>query len=236
MKHKDALGKGIEELMLENFISDDNTEVIIELDLSCLIANPDQPRKDFDKSKLNDLAQSIKENGVIQPIIVKEVVDGYKIVAGERRYRASKLAGRTTIPAIIRPYKEEMVAEVALLENLQRENLNVIEEAVAYNYLIKRFNITQEELSKRVGKSRSHITNILGLLHLPKQIQGMISNKQITMGHARALSKLNNEERIIKLAHKIVNNGLSVREIEKLAQQEEKKNKIKINHEKNIKK
>lgn len=149
-------------------------EEIIDIDLSELRANPYQPRKIFDDASLQELANSIREHGVFQPIIVKKSIKGYEIIAGERRVRASKLADKTTIPAIIRNLDDNQMMEIALLENLQRENLSAIEEAVAYKSMIEKLGITQEELSSRVGKSRSHITNILGLLRLPPDVQQLV--------------------------------------------------------------
>ena len=153
---------------------------------------------------------------------------GYDIIAGERRFRASKLAGLEKIPAIIRDFTDEQMMEIALLENLQRENLNVIEEAIAYKSMIEHLNLTQDELSKRVGKSRSHVTNILGLLRLPGEVQQMVSDGRITMGHARALSKLESNEEIIKLANRIVDDNLVVRDIENITGTEEVAKKVKV--------
>lgn len=182
---------------------------------------------------MSELAESIKENGVFQPIIVKKSIKGYEIIAGERRYRASILAGKTNIPAIIRNFTEEQMIEIALLENLQRENLSAIEEAMAYKNMLEKLNLTQEQLSKKVSKSRSHITNMLGLLRLPKEVQDMIISNKLTMGHARALSKLENEEQIIEMANKIVNEKLPVRETEKETNDFEKKIKIRRQKEEN---
>ena len=174
------------------------------------------------------MSESIKEHGVFQPIIVKKSIKGYEIIAGERRFRASKLAGKETIPAIIRDFSDEMMMEIALLENLQRENLNAIEEAVAYKKLLDSLKITQEELSKKLGKSRSYITNMLGLLELPSSVKQMIQEDKISMSHARALSKIKNPEDIESLANKIINEGLNVRDIENITKNDsiEKKHKI----------
>lgn len=225
---KRALGKGLEQLFdLDNLnvenvsnyekqIYEETTgEEIINLNVDEIRANPYQPRKVFDENALNELASSIKENGVFQPIIVKKSIKGYELIAGERRLRASKIAGLTTIPAIIRQLDDDKMAEIALLENLQRENLNVLEEALAYKTLIEKLNITQEQLAKKVSKSRSHITNVIGILRLPMEVQDMISENKLTMGHARTLSKLENDEEIINMANDIVNNNITVREIEK---------------------
>ena len=229
---KRALGKGLEQLFnTENFDLDNfekkvyetaTNEEIIELRIDELRANPYQPRKIFDSEALKDLALSIKEHGVFQPIIVKKSIKGYEIIAGERRVRASKLAGLEKIPAIIRNLDDEQMMEIALLENLQRENLS----SIAYRKMIDSLSLTQEELAKKVGKSRSHITNILGLLRLPEEVQEMIANNKLTMAHARVLSKLEDNNKIIDLANKIVNEGMPVRELEFSSSSEEKKNKI----------
>lgn len=237
---KRALGRGLEQLFnsenldFENFermekqiIETTPKDEVIEINLDELRPNPHQPRKIFKDEALQELAESIKENGVFQPIIAKKSIKGYEIVAGERRYRASKLAGLEKIPAIIRDFTEQQMIEIALLENLQRENLNAIEEALAYKSMIEKLNLTQDELSKKVSKSRSHVTNILGLLRLPVEVQKMISDGSITMGHARVLSKLENDDKIIEYAKKIVEDKLPVREIEEITVQDDKKVQIK---------
>ena len=223
---KRALGRGLEQLFnTENLDIDNyeqkiyesvNKDEIVELNIEELRANPYQPRRVFDEDSLNELAASIKEHGVFQPIIVKKSIKGYEIIAGERRYRASKLAGKTTIPAIIRDFTDEQMMEIALLENLQRENLSVIEEAIAYQKMLTSLKLTQEELALKVGKSRSHVTNILGLLRLPENVQRMILNHELTMGHARVLSKLEDSEKIREIATKIVEDNLTVRATEEL--------------------
>ncbi len=230
---KRALGRGLEQLFNNENINLDSfeksvyesatREEIIEIDLSELRANPYQPRRIFDDEALQDLANSIKEHGVFQPIIVKKSIKGYEIIAGERRVRASKLAGLTKVPAIVRDLDDNMMMEIALLENLQRENLSAIEEALAYKSMIEKLHLTQEELSNRVGKSRSHITNILGLLRLPQEVQKMVVSNELSMAHARVLSKLDDEDRIRQLAKNIVENKISVREIEEQAKEETKK-------------
>ena len=233
---KRALGRGLEELFNnenlnlnqfeETIYENIDRDEIKELNIEDLRVNPYQPRKVFDEDALKELAYSIKEHGVFQPIIVKKSIKGYDIVAGERRYRASKMAGLKTIPAIIRDFNDEQMMEIALLENLQRENLTAIEEAEAYQLIQEKLSLTQEELSKKVGKSRSHITNILGLLRLPKEVQDMVNSSKLTMAHARVLSKLNNEEQMIDLANKIVKENMNVRNLEELSKKEIKKNKI----------
>jgi ParB family chromosome partitioning protein len=235
---KRALGRGLEDLFNSENLDLESVEAkiyesatneeIVELNLSDLRPNPYQPRKVFDEEALNELASSIREHGVFQPIIVKKSIKGYDIIAGERRYRASKMAGLDKIPAIIRDFTDEQMMEIALLENLQREDLSVIEEAIAYKSMIEHLNLTQDELSKRVGKSRSHITNILGLLRLPGEVQQMVSDGRITMGHARALSKLESNEEIIKLANKIVDENLVVRDIENITGTQDVAKKVKV--------
>ncbi len=221
-----ALGLGLEQLFNNKPLDMDEVEKeiientdkkdIIEINLSELKRNPYQPRKKFDESKLEELALSIKEHGVFQPIIVKKSIKGYYIIAGERRAKASKMAGKSTIPAIIRDFTDSEMMEIALLENIQREDLSAIEEAEAYKNIIDALGLTQEELAKKIGKSRSYITNMLGLLRLPKETQTKVLNKEISMGHARALSKLDDEEKIRKFTKKIVDEGITVRKLEEL--------------------
>lgn len=219
-----ALGKGLEQLFsgeafnLEEFeknvVDNANKDEILMINLNELRSNPYQPRKVFDKELLEGLASSIKEYGILEPIIVKKSIKGYEIVAGERRSIAAKMAGLSEVPAIIRDFNDEEMMSIALLENIQRENLNIIEEALAYKKMIEVMHITQEELSTKVGKSRSHITNILGILKLPSKVQELVLNNKITMGHARCLSKLEDESEIFSLAQYVVNKNLSVRELE----------------------
>ena len=235
---KRALGRGLEELfnsdnldlesMEKQIYESDSKEEIIEVPISELRVNPYQPRKYFNDEALSELAASIKEHGVFQPIIVKQSIKGYEIVAGERRYRASKMAGLTSIPAIVRAFTDEQMMEIALLENLQRENLSAIEEAIAYKSMIEQLSLTQDELSRKVGKSRSHITNILGLLRLPKEVQQMVAEDKISMGHARVLSKLESDEKIIEMAHQIIESKLPVRELENLTSGNDVEKKVKI--------
>lgn len=235
---KRALGRGLEQLFnnenldvdtIERTIYESSTnEEIMEIDLNDLRPNPYQPRKTFDEQALNELASSIREHGVFQPIIVKKSIKGYEIIAGERRVRASRLAGLQKIPAIIRSFTESQMMEIALLENLQRENLSAIEEAYAYQKMLQNLNLTQDELSKKVGKSRSHITNILGLLRLPNDIQQLVTDSKISMGHARILSKLENEQQIREMADKILNEKISVRDTEDLTKSDEYERTVKI--------
>ena len=233
-----ALGRGLEELfsiedinygnLEEKIMETVHEEEIQELPLSELRVNPYQPRKTFNEESLNELAESIKEHGVFQPIIVKKSIKGYEIVAGERRFRASKLAGKETIPAIVRNFTDEEMMEIAVLENLQRENLNAVDEANAYKTLMENLHLTQDQVSKRVNKSRSHITNLLGILALPEDVLTLVKENKLTMGHARCLSKLSDIEKINELSKKVLEENLSVRELEALASVEEieRKNKI----------
>ena len=224
-----ALGRGLEELfnnevldyqtVEERIVKETDQDEITMIKIDELRSNPYQPRKVFDEEALEELAASIKEHGVFQPIIVKKSIKGYEIIAGERRVKASKLAGKETIPAIIRDFNDTQMMEIALLENLQREDLNAIEEATAYKKLQETLSLTQEELAKRLGKSRSHITNMLGLLTLPTSVKKAIEKKKITMGHARVLSKLDNEDQQNELLDKIIEEGLSVRSLESLTQE-----------------
>ena len=229
-----ALGRGLEQLFndeglnfdtIENSIIEEakTNDQIVEINLSELRANPYQPRKNFDEEALNELASSIKEHGVFQPIIVKKSIKGYEIIAGERRFRASKLAGMQTIPAIVKDFSDEEMMQIALLENLQRENLTSIEEAKAYKSIIESMNITQDELAKKVGKSRSHITNILGLLKLPASVQDMVLYNKLSMGHARVLSKLDDPKTIEDLAQRVITEDLSVRKLESIVYDNEEK-------------
>ena len=224
-----ALGMGLEQLFNSEMLDFDQVEEkivnetpkdeIVEVPISELMSNPYQPRKIFDEDALKELASSIKEHGVFQPIIVKKSVKGYNIIAGERRAKASQLAGLTKIPAIIRDFSDDEMMQVALLENLQREDLSALEEAKAYKSIIESLRITQDELAKKLGKSRSHITNMLGLLRLPLSVQDMVLYGKLTMGHARVLSKLESHDQIEELANKVINENLSVRDLEQLTEE-----------------
>lgn len=226
-----ALGRGLEELfynepiaydkMEEKILTETPTEEITKVKLDDLRSNPYQPRQVFNEEALQELAASIKEHGVFQPIIIKKSIKGYEIIAGERRVKASKIAGLEEIPAIIRDFTDEEMMEIALLENLQRENLNPMEESRAYKKLIEALNLTQEELAKRLGKSRSYITNMIGLQTLPESIQNMISDNKMSMGHARVLSKLESKTQQQELADKIITDGISVRELENITKSNE---------------
>ena len=234
-----ALGKGLEQLFnseninfeeVEKEIVESATEKDIKnIPLSEIRSNPFQPRRVFDEAKLEELAESIKAHGIFQPIIVKKSIKGYELVAGERRTKAARLAGFTEIPAIIKDYTDEEMAEVALLENIQREDLNPIEEAEAYDNIIKKSAITQEELAKKVSKSRSYITNVIGLVTLPEEVKQLVAEKKVSMAHAKILSKMEDSDYVIALAYKIVNNGMSVRELEAIAKGEGVAKRHKIN-------
>ena len=225
-----ALGKGLEQLFsneslysgpidpIEEIVENTPKEDIVDIKLSELRSNPYQPRQKFNQEKLVELANSIKEYSVLEPIIVTKSIKGYEIVAGERRKKASELAGLETIPAIIKEFTDSEMMQIALLENIQRENLTAIEEAEAYSNLLKVLNVTQEELANKIGKSRSYITNMVGLLNLPESVKNDILHGLISAGHAKILSKLENEELITELAEKIKLNHLSVRELEELVQ------------------
>lgn len=216
-KRTNRLGRGLSAL-----IPDISTEIdkkdIITIDLKNIYPNQDQPRRVFDEEKIKILSESIKNYGVLQPIVLKPDDKGkYMIIAGERRYRASKLARKSDIPAVIKDIPMKDIMEIALIENLQREELNPIEEALAYRSLIKNYEVTQEEISEAVGKSRPHITNTLRLLNLPQKIMDMIDQGQITAGHGKALLRVNDENLQLELANKVIAEELSVRATEALA-------------------
>ena len=235
---KKALGRGLEQLFNnegidfdsfeENIIKSSKPSDVVEISLDEIRSNPYQPRKTFNQEALDELAESIKNYGVFQPIIVKKSIKGYDIVAGERRVKASLLAGQKTIPAIIRDFSDDEMREIALLENLQRENLTAIELAWAYKGIIDSLHIRQEDLAAKIGKSRSHVTNTLGLLRLPENVQNMILENKISMGHARVLSKLDNDEEISKIAQKVVDENISVRDLEEISTDEHLEKKVPI--------
>ena len=216
------LGKGLEALfggdvneIIENIENNYNKDEVVQIPLNQIHPNPFQPRQVFDEEKIDELAVSINNHGVFQPIIVKKASSGYNIVAGERRYRASKKIELETIPALVVDFNDELMMEVALLENIQRENLNPLEEAHALKMIMEKYNYTQEELAKKMGKSRSHIANTLRLLNLNKKIHDLILNGKISMGHAKILIGLE-KENLEYVTSQIVDNSLSVRECEKL--------------------
>ncbi len=221
-KKTGGLGKGLDAIFLEN--ESESRESTVTLKLEEIEPNRAQPRTEFDPEALATLADSIRENGVLQPILVRPILGGgYQIVAGERRYRASMMAGATEIPAIIRELSDAKTMELALIENLQRENLNPIEEAKGYRTLAESYSMTQEEVSEAVGKSRPAVANAMRLLRLPDEVQQMVSDGRLSAGHARALTSIEEPEYIIKLACEIVDKGLSVRETEKAAKPSKQK-------------
>lgn len=212
---KRGLGRGLEALFDES-PQVQEAEEITEISLDEIRPNPYQPRKTFDNKSLKELSESIKENGVFQPIIIRKSVNGYEIIAGERRFRASKLAKKKTIPAIIRDFDEAQMMEVAVLENLQREDLTPLEEAQAYEMLQKNLGLTQAEVSKRLGKSRPYIANYLRLLTLPQKTKRLLQRGELSMGQARTLLGLKDKDSIDDLARKVVKNGITVRQLESL--------------------
>lgn len=216
MAKKAALGKGLNALFTET-AAESGSEPEASLPIASIVTNPDQPRKSFDETQLSELSDSIKQNGVLQPILVRKKGDKYEIVAGERRYQASKLAGLKEIPAIVREIDDAEVFQLALIENLQRSDLTPIEEARGYRQLLDTKGLTQEELAKILSKSRSAIANTLRLMDLPREVQDMMEEGQITAGHARAILAVPSEEGRIKLAQKVVAENLTVRQTENLA-------------------
>lgn len=235
---KKALGRGLEELFStevldfdtfeNNIIENANESDIKELPVNEIRPNPYQPRKAFNEEALLELSESIKAHGVFQPIIVKKAIKGYDLIAGERRLRASKLAGKETIPAIVKDFSDEEMREISLLENLQRENLTAIELAWAYKGIIDNLDIRQEDLAQKIGKSRTHVTNILGLLNLPDSVQKMVLNNEISMGHARVLSKMDDGEEVKNLARRIVNDNLSVHDLEVISREKEIRKRVPV--------
>ena len=216
-KQKFTLGRGLDALISTEAVRTSGSSSIGEIELDKIFANPNQPRRDFNEEALQELADSINELGVIQPITLRKMEDEtYQIIAGERRFRASQLAGKTTIPAYIVKADDEDTMEMALIENIQREDLNALEIALAYQQLIEQHNLSQEQLSKRIGKGRATIANFLRLLKLPAAIQMALKEKRIDMGHAKALLSLDSHSKQIELFHEIEKNGYSVREVEEI--------------------
>ena len=217
---KQALGRGLGSLMGEaqsetGYSSTNKDQTVVKIE--DIVPNPNQPRTKFNETELEELAESIKEHGVLQPLLVRKKEDKYEIIAGERRYQAAKIAELKEVPVIVKEVDDQEMLQLALIENLQRSDLNPIEEAKGYKQLIKASGMTQEALSKAVSKSRSSITNALRLLDLPEEVQEMLYEGKLTAGHARAILAVPDEEQRVKLAHKVVNEGLSVRMTEKLA-------------------
>ena len=217
VQKKFALGRGLDALISTEEVKTSGSSSINEIELSKISVNPNQPRREFDPEALQELADSIKEIGIIQPITLRQMEDGtYQIIAGERRFRASQLAGLTALPAYIRTADDENVMEMALIENIQREDLNAMEIALAYQHLLDEYDLTQERLSERVGKKRTTIANYLRLLKLPAQIQMALKNHELDMGHARALLSLDNPVDQINLFQDIQIMGYSVRKVEEI--------------------
>lgn len=223
-KKENALGKGLSAIfgdriddVLEDIQQGANNEYDVqkfEVSIHDIKPNPYQPRKVFDDDKIQELADSIALHGVFTPILIKKSVQGYELITGERRLRASKLAGKKTIPAILMDFDDQQMMEIALLENIQREDLNAIEEALGYEKLIKKIGYTQEELANRIGKSREHVANLLRLLKLPESVQNYVVTKQLSMGHVRALLALKDEKLMEEVAQKAIQLHLSVRAVE----------------------
>ncbi|OGQ08688.1 MAG: hypothetical protein A3G32_09290 [Deltaproteobacteria bacterium RIFCSPLOWO2_12_FULL_40_28] len=215
MSERRVLGKGLSSLISGSRSSDAASKVYFEANIDDVVPNQNQPRKLFDKASIDELAASIEEKGILQPLIVREMGGGkYELVAGERRYRAAKLLHLKTVPVIVKDIDPQEILELALIENIQRQDLNPIEEALAYKELLGRYQYTQDELAKRLGKDRSSIANTLRLLKLPEVIRSYIIAGQLSMGHARTILGIDNKELQEKLADEIIKNGMSVREVE----------------------
>ncbi|BAH46913.1 MULTISPECIES: ParB/RepB/Spo0J family partition protein [Brevibacillus] len=212
-----GLGKGLNALITSNLIEEG--EQVKEVSINEIRPNPYQPRKEFEQSAIEELAQSIKEHGIIQPLIVRKSIKGYELVAGERRLRAAKLAGLKEVPVVVKAYTDQQLMEIALIENLQRENLNPLEEAEAYDKLISHHDYTQEQLAQKIGKSRPHVANMLRLLQLPEKIRKMVSAAELSMGHSRALLGVTDKKVQQQLANDVVEKGLSVRQLEEIVKQ-----------------
>lgn len=211
-----GLGKGIGALFPGESKHDE--DVVEQINVSQISANPFQPRKVFDETAIQELAESIQEHGVLQPIIVRKKGQKYELVVGERRYRAAQLAGLTSVPAIVKNFTEQQMMELAILENLQREDLTPIEEAEAYQSLIEKLGFTQEDLAKRLGKSRPHIANHIRLLNLPETVRELVNEGKLSMGHGRTLLGLKKKQQIIELAETVLKQELNVRQLEALVQ------------------
>lgn len=216
-KRKGSLGRGMDALFSSYEETPGENEVVEEIELAQIRPNPYQPRKHFNEEALQELADSIKQSGVFQPIIVRQsTIKGYELIAGERRVRASRLAGKETIPAIIRQLDEEAMIEIAVVENLQREDLSPLEEAEAYSIFMNKLNLTQAQVAERIGKSRPYIANYLRLLSLPEEIKALVSNDQLSMGQARTLLSLKDKAKMVPLAKKVITGKLTVRQLEDL--------------------
>lgn len=221
-----GLGRGLDSLFADNSVDELNPSVN-KLRIMEIEPNRDQPRKDFDEKSLSELAESIEQHGVLQPLVVRPLTNGgYQLVAGERRWRAARIAGLTEVPVVIKELTDEEVIEIAMIENLQREDLNPLEEALGYRYMMDELNITQEQAAEKVGKSRPAVANAIRLLRLPDEVQEMVKNNLISPGHARALLGFENQELIIQTAKRIVKEDLSVREVETLVKNSQKTPKV----------
>ncbi len=217
---RNALGRGLDSLISMDEIRTDGSSAISEIEISRIFPNPDQPRRTFDNEALEELAASIRELGVIQPLSLRVADDGrYQIIAGERRWRAARLAGLVSLPAYVRTASDSEVTEMALIENIQREDLNAIEVALAFRKLIETYNLTQDRLSERLGKKRATVSNHLRLLKLPAEIQLGLRDRKLDMGHARALLAIDNPKTQLKIYNRIIKEGLSVRAVEQLARE-----------------
>lgn len=213
---KGGLGRGLDALLVDNSIENISSSSAVKLKLNEIEPNKNQPRKNFDEEALSELAESIQKHGVIQPLLVRPLPGGnYQLVAGERRWRASRIAGLTEVPVVIRELSDDDASALALIENLQREDLDPIEEAEGYKYLMDNFGLTQDEAAKRVGKSRPAVANLMRLLALPKEVMAMVSEKKLSAGHARALLPLEDDKLIKQFADEVVAKALSVRQTEK---------------------
>ena len=219
---KGGLGRGLDALFADNSV-EESSQTPVKLKIMEIEPNREQPRKIFDEAALSELADSIATHGVIQPLLVRPIKDGgYQLVAGERRWRAARIAGLTEVPVVIKDLTDSETVELAMVENLQREDLNPLEEALGYKFMMEKLAITQDEAAQKVGKSRPAVANALRLLKLPDEIQAMVENKQLSPGHARALLSFESEAQMLEVAKLIVAKGLSVREIEKMAQNSKK--------------
>ena len=236
MAGKKKLGTGLEAIFgedLTNAIDAIQTDAKInggaqELDINKVLPNPYQPRREFEPKALEELSQSIAEHGVFTPVLVKTMDSNYVLIAGERRLRAAKMAGLATIPAIVKEFTDAQMMEISLMENIQREDLSVIEEAISYDKLIHALGYKQEELANRIGKSREHVSNILRLLKLPKEVQDMVSNKELSMGQVRPLITLGSKEDMLEMAYKIQQEDLSARQVEQIIRNNKKEKTSKV--------
>lgn len=220
MANKNVLGKGLESLFDQNVTASYDENLVMDILIEDIEPNPFQPRKTFDQEALDELAISIKNQGVFQPILVRKAIIGYEIISGERRYRASKIAGLLSIPAIVYDYDDNQMMEVGIIENIQREDLNIIEEARSYQMLIDNLNLTQNQVSERVGKSRSYIANMLRVLTLEERVLDLVADGTLTLGHVKVLVGIEDQERIWTIANTAVRDNLTVRQVEELAKTE----------------